>query len=720
MATIAIPRPIAPHRSSSPLPHVTTTLTFENLNTSAACPIPIPNKHLPVCPPGPSPAEKPDTPPASPPSKHADIQSHSLLYPPDNYHKITSKDTAIYTIDARGVAAALDHLAGQPLPDPCQVFPWLHGLHPHNHIQQAFFVARRRTLRRTPKCFRGLTLVKAGGDLSCCRLKGAIAPEEFMHCGPTAEFKEIDPREGFSVRNFQIQAAKVATVSDIIIYGEDEVEVRKLAWNVAGAQQAWRETHERMNHELPHYNTFICITPFEVFESNHPEIVATNSRGQMTGNVMDFFHQERVEMWTMTKASEIARNVWLGPTPDITIDPTLLEMDDAFYDILIECCDSGRLNPKALQEIAEGSDKEANSLQPAFLEFPSSGSIMPPSWSNTEADGILETCKWLHYLANGNPQPSVSDQTDSEGDSPMPSAPLVTSRPRRILIHCTDGYTETSMLALSYYIYSTGATVSEAWLQLHTIKKRNFFAYPPDVSLLKHMCPRLLAHSPGLSNRTIAEISFMMKEEPRWLSHLDGSLPSRILDYMYLGNLAHANNPELLRAMGIGQILSVGEMATWRDGERQKWGDENICVVKSVQDNGVDPLTDEFDRCLAFIGESTITSLAVKYMYTNLLIDRGRRAGTATLVHCRVGVSRSATICIAEVMQALNLSYPRAYCFVRARRLNVIIQPHLRFSYELLKWEETLQQRRGQPVRRELEWMEIAREIAAMNRPYSR
>lgn len=103
-----------------------------------------------------------------------------------------------------------------------------------------------------------------------------------------------------------------------------------------------------------------------------------------------------------------------------------------------------------------------------------------------------------------------------------------------------------------------------------------------------------------------------------------------------------------------------------------------------------------------------------------LALDRGRRNGTATLVHCRVGVSRSATICIAEVMRALDLSFPRAYCFVRARRLNVIIQPHLRFAYELLKWEELLQQRRGGGgVKRELEWGEIAREVALMNRPYS-
>jgi dual specificity MAP kinase phosphatase len=57
---------------------------------------------------------------------------------------------------------------------------------------------------------------------------------------------------------------------------------------------------------------------------------------------------------------------------------------------------------------------------------------------------------------------------------------------------------------------------------------------------------------------------------------------------------------------------------------------------------------------------------------------------------------------------------------VRARRLNVIIQPHLRFVYELLKWDEYLQKKRGNAMKRELEWASVAREIAAMNKPYSR
>lgn len=78
----------------------------------------------------------------------------------------------------------------------------------------------------------------------------------------------------------------------------------------------------------------------------------------------------------------------------------------------------------------------------------------------------------------------------------------------------------------------------------------------------------------------------------------------------------------------------------------------------------------------------------------------------------------------------MKLSLPRAYCFVRARRLNVIIQPHLRFAYELLKWEEVLRQNQAKGdfldrsdnagIKRELEWGEIAREVALMNQPYVR
>ena len=69
-------------------------------------------------------------------------------------------------------------------------------------------------------------------------------------------------------------------------------------------------------------------------------------------------------------------------------------------------------------------------------------------------------------------------------------------------------------------------------------------------------------------------------------------------------------------------------------------------------------------------------------------------------------------------MSTLHLSFPRAYCYVRARRLNVIIQPHLRFAYELMKWDEVCQLRRGEALRREMDWSTLAREIGRLNAPY--
>lgn len=697
MAAIALPRPIPAHRPSSGLSLNPPSIARDSINAN-----PVPNKHLPVCPPGPVPR---------PAAHHQDElstneslgahhvsspdSSKSLLFPPEGFPRLQPADggsLVAYQLTPRDIADALDHIARQPLPDPSTVFPWLHGLHPQNHIQQAFFVQRRRSLRRTPHCLRGVTLVKADGDLGTSRLKGAIAPQEFMQ-SDTAEFIDIDPKDGFSVRNFQIQTAKSAMTSDIVVYGDDEPLVRKVGWDIANAQRAWRQNHlDQGDFDLPRYNTFVCLSRFSSFEKNHPDIVAVDSSGRLTGRVVDLFTQERREMYAMTRASEIAHNVFLGPTPDPATG------EDQNYDILIECNDMAQLSPGCLQALVGMPDEV---IQQVFLEFPSSGSILPPTWSQVEADGVLETCKWLYHLAQGTcPEPTVTADGDGgkvmDGTSSQSGFP-----PRRILIHCQDGYTESTMLAIAYISYATGMPVPDAWLHLHTVKKRNFFAYPTDVSLLTAIAPRLLSASPAHVATSLADMTAMLKKEPRWLAGLDGSLPSRILDYMYLGNLGHANNPDLLRELGIRQILSVGETAMWREGELEEWGPENVCIVENVQDNGIDPLTCEFQRCLEFI-------------------ERGRRNGVATLVHCRVGVSRSATICIAEVMKELRLSVPRAYSFVRARRLNVIIQPHLRFAYELLKWEELLQLHWNGEVRRELEWSEITREIALMNRPYAR
>jgi dual specificity MAP kinase phosphatase len=302
-------------------------------------------------------------------------------------------------------------------------------------------------------------------------------------------------------------------------------------------------------------------------------------------------------MCNMSKASEISRGVWLGPSPDILLTAGDDERADTEnFDILIEASDLASIpGPRLLDRI--NKQVETDTSEPLLMQFPSSGSILPQSEQNRDVDDFVNTIRWIYYLAN----PEVEElETDADGDIAMVS---LRKTSRKILFHCADGYTESSLLAIAYFTFAEGVPVHEAWIRLHCEKRRNFFAYPSDVAFLRSIQQRLLHESPAPQGLNLARIS-----EPAWLEHMDGSLPSRILPYMYLGNLAHANNPELLWALGIKRVLSIGEPVSWTDAEVDEWGDENLMFIDQVQDNGIDPLTQEFDRCLEFIGKWPLSS----------------------------------------------------------------------------------------------------------------
>lgn len=676
MATVVVQQQALRH--STPPPSSIPSALSVNRRSS-----PIPNKHLPVCPTGPSSSESLRETPAQ---RTASDQTSSLLYPADGFVRISSPPAPnIYAIDAETLSSALDHMAAQPLPDPSQMFPWLHGLHPDNHLQLGFFSGRKKSLRRAPKCWRGITVVKMGGDLSKARIKGAVSPSEVI--APSSRFLMADPPEGFSVRNFHIQTAKLAAMSDIVVYAEDGASksaLLALAEDFAMAQQAWRMKNDPMQ-ERPTYNTFVVTSSFHHIEKKLPHLIAINSLGQLTGRVMDFSQWERLEMCSMSRASEISTNVWLGPTPDYMLRPGVCdEPEKVPYDLMIEASDLASIpGPRFLATL----DAKLETA-PQRMEFPSSGSIVLPSGNTREVEDLVATIRWIYYLAH----PEPIEVADRDGDVAMTHQE---KKARRVFIHCADGYTESSLLAVAYFMFAEGVPAYEAWLRLHREKGRNFFAYPTDVAFLSHVQPRLLQESPANRSTDPSEIW-----DPNWFLKMDGSLPSRILPWLYLGNLNHANNPDLLWELGIRRVLSIGEPVSWSEEARDKWGNENLMYIDNVQDNGIDPLWQEIDRCLEFL-------------------QHEKEEGMATLVHCRVGVSRSASICIAEVMKTQGLSFPRAYCFVRARRLNVIIQPHLRFVYELLQWEENEMKKRG-PMKRELEWQTVAREVALLNKPYSR
>ena len=197
----------------------------------------------------------PVTPPDSPQAEPPPCMS-SRLYPPESY-PLLSESPPVRAIDAAGLAAALNHLATQPLPGPDEIFPWAHGVHPENHLQLDFFSSRKKSVRRAPTGVRFITVVKAGGGLDTCKLKGAVAPGDIIHADERPGFYDVDPRNGFCVRNFHIQVGKFATLSDIVVYrGTDTSaeEAEEVAKRISAAQSFYRSTVEW---EHPAYSTFV-------------------------------------------------------------------------------------------------------------------------------------------------------------------------------------------------------------------------------------------------------------------------------------------------------------------------------------------------------------------------------------------------------------------------------------------------------------------------------
>ena len=93
-------------------------------------------------------------------------------------------------------------------------------------------------------------------------MKGAVSTDELLDLknGKDASFLEVDPRDGFSVRNFQIQAAKMATVSDVVLYAAAETkveEIHDLAKKFATAQSTCRVKNGNGDDHVPIFNTFI-------------------------------------------------------------------------------------------------------------------------------------------------------------------------------------------------------------------------------------------------------------------------------------------------------------------------------------------------------------------------------------------------------------------------------------------------------------------------------
>jgi len=87
------------------------------------------------------------------------------------------------------------------------------------------------------------------------------------------------------------------------------------------------------------------------------------------------------------------------------------------------------------------------------------------------------------------------------------------------------------------------------------------------------------------------------------------------------------------------------------------------------------------------------TDLLKEFDRTNRFIQEAKEEGTSCLVHCKMGVSRSATVVLAYLMKEFNWTYEQTFQFTKQKRN--CINPNDGFKQQLATYESILNAHRA-------------------------
>eukprot|EP00047_Mylnosiga_fluctuans_P014711 m.40631 g.40631 ORF g.40631 m.40631 type:complete len:922 (+) comp5624_c0_seq1:186-2951(+) len=142
---------------------------------------------------------------------------------------------------------------------------------------------------------------------------------------------------------------------------------------------------------------------------------------------------------------------------------------------------------------------------------------------------------------------------------------------------------------------------------------------------------------------------------------------SKIFDYLHLGTEWNACNKEELEAKNCRYIINVTKEIPNAFPGKIKYLNIRIYDTPTAE------LLPHWDDTYRFIREA-------------------RRAGSSVLVHCKMGVSRSASTVIAYAMKQYSWTLEVAYAYVKKRRS--IIKPNEGFKQQLIVYEGILRAQR--------------------------
>jgi protein-tyrosine phosphatase len=140
------------------------------------------------------------------------------------------------------------------------------------------------------------------------------------------------------------------------------------------------------------------------------------------------------------------------------------------------------------------------------------------------------------------------------------------------------------------------------------------------------------------------------------------SHPTRILKFLYLGNFTHATKIEELKKLGINYILN--------------------CASECYNIN----LPEDIKELHLMIRDYEDFELFDYFEKANQFINKCKSMGGKCLVHCKLGISRSAAFVTAYLIKYTKLGVDEAFNYIKNKRIT--IKPNDGFMRQLYLYEK--------------------------------
>ncbi|KAK3847175.1 MAG: dual specificity phosphatase, partial [Linnemannia gamsii] len=170
------------------------------------------------------------------------------------------------------------------------------------------------------------------------------------------------------------------------------------------------------------------------------------------------------------------------------------------------------------------------------------------------------------------------------------------------------------------------------------------------------------------------------------------SEPVCVLPHLYLGAEHNATDVKVLSRLGITAVLNVAVEITQQEQQQQQQQLLQLPTRKPIGGGGdrvvLDPHSGNSIHYKSLSWTHHQRNLRSEFPSAFDYIEEAKTRGGKVLVHCQLGVSRSASLVIAYVMKTLQMGLTDAYELVKAR--SAVISPNMSLMYQLSEFEKSL------------------------------